>query len=533
MNIGGFIGGIGRKIGSGMKTGVRKLGELQPDDGMIPMTPGFNPNASDPREMIARRRPAITPTAPAISDAPRMPMPAVDVKPPVDMRPNHPPLTGFDPGAGRMMDQEVAPIRDSVTIRPDAEPRLALMTGAPPMMPTPGLPQGGPDMSRRGVPLPALPNRGSEPTPWSPYDEARYDYVMKSAKRGPDGNLLGKDEGGGFKRTWTNSLQNALLGAANAYAANPQGGLGALAGGALGSGLGATFNPQAGLEQVFDAGPGREMMQNQARRDTEMDRQRKQKMGDLQIGNIESQIEGRRSQSEIARMNTERQQAVADSTIKLNRARTEAAQRGTPVKVDLYSPEKDVVESVQIYPNGRREVLGISGDSVIKGATLEAQNARDEANRASRERIAQMPARPRAGGATRTGGGDGIPQEARTEYTRVQRLKQQADAAWAKAKNPGPSDDPAALIENARAALADYNANAEDFGTAYGDYYETGTGKEGWAYIKPRAGGGMSSGQGAPRATVASDFVERVMKQLGVDRATAMQRIQNSGIQVQ
>lgn len=548
MNIGSFLGGIGRKIGSGVQQGVRRLGELRPDgldDGAPmpqprrPITGGFAGNEGVPTFDLGRMGRMQGEAGGSVEAQPmggnspqpmpqRPPMPAVNIAPPVEMRPNHPPLTGFDQGAGRMLDQEVAPIRDSATIRPDAEPRPVPMRGGmPSAIPMPQLPQeANPNDDRRNVPIPGLPNRGG-PVPHSDYEAAKYDDWAKNAKRDADGNF---DPKGGTRRSFKSVLQNALIGAAS----QSQNGIGGMLGGALGGGLGATINPQAGREVAFDAGQGAQMTQDQARRDTEMERQRKQQMGQLGIENVQSQIEGRRAQAETARMNAERQQRVADSTVKLNQARTEAAMRGNPVKVDLYNPEKDQVETVNVYPDGRREVLGISGNAMIRGATLEAQNQRDAANRESRERIAQMPARPRAGGASRTGGGDGIPTEARQEYGRVQRLKQQADALWTRAKTEADPEKKAALEEQARAALEDYNANTQDFGQAYGDYYETGQGKDGWAYIKPKAGGSVSGGgQSAPRATVAPDFVDRVMKQLGVDRATAIQRIQNSGIQVQ
>ena len=46
-------------------------------------------------------------------------------------------------------------------------------------------------------------------------------------------------------------------------------------------------------------------------------------------------------------------------------------------------------------------------------------------------------------------------------------------------------------------------------------------------------GRGASSQSSAPRAKVAPDFVDEVMNKLGVDRETAIRRIQGSGIQIQ
>ena len=67
-------------------------------------------------------------------------------------------------------------------------------------------------------------------------EDARYDFVT--------------DRPG---RNWKTSLQNAILGGARAYQANPNAGWGNIAGGALGGGLGATFNPTEGRNQIFEA----------------------------------------------------------------------------------------------------------------------------------------------------------------------------------------------------------------------------------------------------------------------------------------
>lgn len=466
----------------------------------------------------------------------------------------HPPLTDFDPERNL-----IQPIRESVNITDTIRPGMVSAPNVPPLgnaaerivppmprrgpAPTPMMPDlTAPQMSaprdasfdsRQDVPIPGRPNRGG-PVPYSDYEAGKYDAWANHAKRDEAGNF---DPKGGTKRNWKSILQNSLLGAAQ----NSEGGdIGRIIGGAIGGAGGSAINPQAGYENVWDAGHGRQMMQGQARRDTELDRQRKQRMGDLQIENIESQIGSRQSQAETARINAQRQQAVAESTIKYNQARAEAQQRGTPKAVDLYNEKTGQIESVNVYPDGRREVLGVSGGAMIRRDTLKAQTDRDAANRASRESegalnrqsregIAQMPARPRAGGASRTGDGEGIPAEARQEYGRVQRLKQEADALWTRAK-AAPEETRAALEEQARAALADANANLQDFGQAYGQYYNVGKGANDWWYAKPKVSEGGSN-QSA-QTSVSRAAVEAFAKEKGISPEEAAQKFAAKGIQV-
>jgi len=94
-------------------------------------------------------------------------------------------------------------------------------------------------------PRPIIPRLPGQKGPQIEYDprnpvavreDARYDFVT--------------DRPG---RNWKTSLQNAILGGARAYQANPNAGWGNIAGGALGGGLGATFNPTEGRNQIFEA----------------------------------------------------------------------------------------------------------------------------------------------------------------------------------------------------------------------------------------------------------------------------------------
>lgn len=329
-SIGNFFGGLGKsiggglgKVGSGIVKGGQKLGgefkerigemrEGMDDDGQmptlrqpsrVPMTPGFNPGASMPKlgdfrlgqnkgDTSAIGQPS------GDNEPPRLPMPTLSPKPPMPLTPTqqsgHPPLTDFDTDTGRMigsppakmpppltgvnpisgqMGNEAPTIRDSVEIT-DTAPRLAPSPVPPMAAPQTGAPRDTSFDSREGVPLPGRPNRGG-PVPWSPYEQGKYDAWAKHAKRDADGNF---DPNGGTKRNWKSILQNALAGAAS----QSQGGdLGRMIGGAIGGGAGATVNPQAGYEHIWDVGHGARMMEDQARRDAEVERQRKLRMGGL------------------------------------------------------------------------------------------------------------------------------------------------------------------------------------------------------------------------------------------------------------
>lgn len=292
------LGKIGSAIGGGIKKGVNKLGELQqgmeggapsptlPRPGLGKLGPGgtagFNPNAPLPSGgMMSRRPQSLTPlsspqqTMPV--DGPRLPLPSLDVKPPVEMRRSHPPLTGFNTNAGIMEDTQ-AEFTDRVDVREPmnraAGPRLApspIPSLDAPQMTAPYDPSSD---SRKSLPVPSLPNRGGPKAP-TDYNLGEYDYWAKHAKRDAAGNF---DPKGGTNRNWKSILQNALLGAAS----QAEGGdVGRMIGGALGGGLGATIDPQSGYENAWAAGHGRRINEAQARDDAEIERQRKGRMGGL------------------------------------------------------------------------------------------------------------------------------------------------------------------------------------------------------------------------------------------------------------
>jgi len=562
----GGIKGFGQNVGGGIKRGVNRLGELrdermaQMDDGAPsptfnppgmrrPITGGFAGNEGVPTFDLGRMGKMRGESGGIVEAMPMGAMPE---------RPNHPPLTGFDPEAGRMNDS-LPILRDSVNITDSIPQGQVSVTphqgslipqrqmGAMPQQPRPLLApsampeisptQGGfqPEpISRRGVPLPAMPNRGSEPTPWSPYEEAKYDYWSKHAKRDEQGNF---DPKGRTERNWQSVLQNALLGAAQ----NSEGGdIGRMIGGAIGGTGGALINPQAGYEHVWDAGHGRQMMQNQGRQDAEVERQRKLRMGGLEEDNLRSQIDSRRANMKDAGIERQYRQAQ----IAKMEAETKAKLTGRPQLADDYDEETDQIRKVAVYPDGRVVVVGQSGAGQLRreGIQSREQIATDR-NKAAMERTqvqqqgakerATMPRPSRAvtpgAGRMQTGGGDGIPVEARQQHSRVQSLKQKADALWTRAKTATP-ENKAALEEQARAALDTYNREVEDFGRAYGDFFETGAGEGGWNFIKPKVS--ASSGSQSTPTSVSRAAIDAFAKEKGISPEEAHQRFAAKGIQV-
>ena len=105
--------------------------------------------------------------------------------------------------------------------------------------------QQGSTIPERNVPRPMIPRLPGQKGPQIEYDPRNPVAVREDARYG-----FVTDRPG---RNWKTSIQNAILGGARAYQANPNAGWGNIAGGALGGGLGATFNPTEGRNQIFEA----------------------------------------------------------------------------------------------------------------------------------------------------------------------------------------------------------------------------------------------------------------------------------------
>jgi len=450
-----------------------------------------------------------------------------------------PPITGFNwPEEPRRMATTPAPVargglpelapmgKFAPLDLPEGDTRLSAPITAPSPAP--------PAMDRGGVPLPQLPGRKGDPYMADEYDRAKYDAVMAHAKRDESGNVTDR-----FGRSGKSIFRNALIEGARAYARNPQGGLGAVAGGALGGGLGATFNAQAGYENEFEAGPGRKMQEQEARATSQAAQRADAERAQLQNEHLRQQTDALKrgkardryvtlpggglfdaeSGSFVRDPNEPQARAAAPHWVPVT------GPNGQPMYVDLNAPESrgQAYRPYEKPANVAGRLINVSPG----GAVFDPE---------SKTAVYQNPASRGSGYGGRGAGsaGSGIPAEARTEYNRIQRLKAKADSAWAAAKKELDPDKKAALEAQARAALDDYNANAEDFGNAYGDFFETGAGREGWNYVKPKPVAPASSAAtaAAPKATVGPEFVQHVAAQLGLTPEQARQRIEAAGYQI-
>jgi hypothetical protein len=371
--------GIGKgaaSVGKGIGHGFKRLGQLGAgEDDLGPGgTPGFNPNAG-----YSGMTPGISPdggrgvrmledaVATAENDARAdslLERRYLPIAPP--SMPGGPPPLSPAPSLA-----ELSSSLPSLPSRPTTPPMIA--RSAPPVS---ALPDLVPDMDidRRNVPIPRLPGKSGAPTPYNTIDAAKYDYVMGHAKRDAEGDLIPKSEGGGFSRDWGMTLRNALLGAsAAASSARPgEDPIGRAIGGAAAASVGSAINPEAGYEFNFDVGQRPKLEAETARAREEQARQRAERMADLDIALKQGQVYEipRKAERELAEIDLKRaaerrQAAVAQSQIDLNNARAKATATGNPQKVDVFNPEKNVVETVLVYPDNRREVVGPSGQATL------------------------------------------------------------------------------------------------------------------------------------------------------------------------
>jgi hypothetical protein len=250
------------------------------------------------------------------------------------------------------------------------------------------------DLDRRNAPIPRLPGKSGPPIPYNTIDAAKYDAVMAHAKRDPEGNLLGKAEGGGFERDWGMTLQNVLRGAAAAASGARPGEdpLGRAIGGAFTAGVGSTINPEAGYEFGFDVGQRPKMEAEIGRARAEQDRQRIERAAAMdealkqaQVDRIpvdleaeRAKIEGTRAATEIAKRNANRQDALTQSQVELNRARAEAARTGKPIIKDVYD-EDGRVRTYQVFGDGSMVELGGSAAAAISRERNESAERRTQA----------------------------------------------------------------------------------------------------------------------------------------------------------
>ncbi|MCI0338889.1 MAG: hypothetical protein L0226_15050 [Acidobacteria bacterium] len=200
-----------------------------------------------------------------------------------DDTPDTAPRTGdYRYGRDDVGDDRMVPLNNPPVVLPSRP-----FEAEPPQKIAPELPD------RRDVPIPPLPGRSGQPTPYSPTNAARYDYVMKGAQRDAEGNLV---DGGKIKRSFGDVLKGAGLGFLRGAAANPNNPLAGGLGGAVGGGIIPAINPTMGREALFNQIYLPQMQQQQAEQQAiaaqqqqavETDQQRR--LREAQIGKTEAE----------------------------------------------------------------------------------------------------------------------------------------------------------------------------------------------------------------------------------------------------
>jgi hypothetical protein len=284
-----------------------------------------------------------------------------------------------DARADTLIERRDLPITSSSPLSLPPAREVKPIVGPPPVPAGVGmeLPKIERDSDRRNLPIPQLPGRSGEPTPYSPAAAAKYDYVMKNARRDAEGNLIPMSEGGGFDRNWGQVLKNALLGASRGIGTT--GDLGGAIGGALAAGAGTAIDPMKGYEFAFDVGERPKLEADMAKSRAERAAAMEEILNGAKLGGMQAetalktaQADNTRADIDIARQAEERQRMLADSQRRLNEAKIQAELTGVPKSEDIYNPKTGIIERVQVYPNGKMQVIGPSGEA-------ESQRRKDKA----------------------------------------------------------------------------------------------------------------------------------------------------------
>jgi hypothetical protein len=373
---------IGKDVGKGFKRLGEMGGDLPESPDMF-RTPGFNPNAGRGVRGVEDAVAAAESDARADFGSPLLEMRNLPVSgadlPDLPIRRGDLPIPPPKPAP------TLAELRSPLLVPPVAKPPLPLLTGAPGGAPSMVGPRTEADFDRRNLPIPGLPGHSGGPIPYNSIDAAKYDSVMSHVKRDAEGNLAG-----GFNRDWKTSLRNALLGAS---AAARGGDLGAALGGAIAAGAGSMINPQAGYEFNFDMGERPKMEAEIMRGRQEQERERADRMAALdealkgaQVNEIPRKAESERVKLELERRKADQEGALNNARVALLNAQTEAARTGVPKEVDIENPETGQIETVMVYPNGKREVVGLSSKAAINRANIKSREKIARENEAGADR---------------------------------------------------------------------------------------------------------------------------------------------------
>jgi hypothetical protein len=107
-----------------------------------------------------------------------------------------------------------------------------------------------------------------------------------------------------------------------------------------------------------------------------------------------------------------------------------------------------------------------------------------------------------------------VPPAAYEREANLNELRQNAIDWWTKWGGlPEGSAERQAAEKQAQAAQANYNAAVEQFGTTFGEWFETGPGRDGWHFVQPRQGG-QTQGAAPSRAQAQPAQSTRNLKDL-------------------
>ncbi len=333
---------------------------------------------------------------------------------------------------------------------------------------------------RREVPLPPLPGRSGY-TPYSPTNEARYDYVMKGAQRDAEGNLV---DGGKIKRSFGDVLKGAGLGFLRGAAANPNNPLAGGLGGAVGGGIIPAINPTLGREALFNQIYLPQMQQQQAEQ------------------------QGIFAQQQQA-AETEQQRRLREAQIGKTEAETKAL--GMPKVPTLPAPPRPVSVapgSTLVNPTTGQAIYTAKGRPEKPPSTtdLEREVRLEEEEEGTTDAIAAQSYEAR--------GGD--------EY-----VKSKLPARAQEILNTGKLNGEDVTPQEMAQAQAQWQAAIKTQKDRDRTETENVRKKNIAAKVKARRGGGQSSS--SQKATVSQDFINFTAQKLGISPEEARSRIQKSG----
>lgn len=286
---------------------------------------------------------------------------------------------------------------------------------------------------------------------------------------------------------WKQMLIPALLGAASQ---GESGNVGRMLGGALGGfGMGA-FAPEQALQGEYE-------MRQGGRDREELQREEDWRKAQAALGNMKEQREnerrrieqqGRLAQDELTfKQQAEAAKAQREEAAQRERQRANeiAANRPTAINAPAYVVGGEIKQNPYFTPRQNTAIRPL-GENVPGYLDPTNTYQPNPGYRPKPER-------------------EGPPQGATQSAAALDKMRREAMQRWDEAKAMPAGPDKEMALADAQSALAQFNEAVKQLGENYGDYYETGSGKGGWGYYKPRkrsqsaspASGGGSMGAAA------------------------------------